>query len=101
MKTTNKHNKTLRPWVKVALSIICIVVFFSVLESLQTYKMNGVIIEDNGSSVTVETTNGHLWEVLVDYNTFQEGDEVVVEIADRGNPNKIGDDEVINISHRR
>lgn len=97
MKKTNKHNKTLRPWVKIALSIICIVVFFSVLESLQDYQMNGVVVEDNGSSVIVETTNGHRWEVLVDSGSFEEGDEVVVEFDVKGSPNRQSDDGVVDI----
>ena len=87
--------RKIRPSIKIILALVVIAIFMSFINT--PYKMNGVVVEDNGSSVVVETTNGHLWEVLVDHNTFQEGDEVIVEIANQGDPNKIVDDKVVDI----
>ena len=87
--------RKIKPSIKFILALVVIAIFMSFINT--PYKMNGMVVEDNGSSVVVETTNGHLWEVLVDYNTFQEGDEVIVEIANQGDPNKIVDDKVVDI----
>ena len=86
--------RKIRPSIKIILALVVIAIF---MNFINTYKMNGVVVEDKGSSIVVETTNGHSWEVLVDYNTFQEGDEVIMKLVDKGNPNKIVDDKVVDI----
>ena len=61
------------------------------------YEMSGTVVEDKGSTITVKTTNGHEWLVNVDPFVFQEGDEVIVKFAESGNPNRQGDDKIVDI----
>jgi hypothetical protein len=90
-----KTKRTVRPCIQVALALVTIVILVSFI--YQPYKMNGTVIEDSGSAVVVRTTNGHEWIVNVDPFSFQEGDEVVVEFEDGGNPNRQIDDRIVDI----
>lgn len=90
-----KTKRTVRPCIKVALALVVLVILVSLAS--QPYKMNGTVIENKGSTVVVKTTNGREWVVKVDPFFFQEGDEVIVEIANQGDPNKVGDDKVVDI----
>ena len=81
--------------IKIACALAVIIIAFTCLGN--TYKMDAEVVEDRGSMVIVETPNGHRWEVYVDRNSFQEGDDVIIEFKESGNPNRQGDDKIVDI----
>ncbi len=48
------------------------------------YKMSGVVVDDKGSIVEVELTNGYRYEVEVEPFYFNEGDEIIASVEEWG-----------------
>ena len=76
--------------------VLVVVVFFVGVARLQQYTVNGVVVEDQGSTVIVEDVAGFRWGVEVEAFTFREGDRVELTMKEKGAPSR-DDDEVIDI----
>ena len=76
--------------------VLIAVVFIVGVAKLQQYTINGIVVEDRGSSIIVEDIAGFRWGVEVEAFAFREGDRVTLTMKDRGTTSR-ADDEVINI----
>ncbi len=76
--------------------VLVLVVFIVGVAKLQQYTINGVVVEDRGSSVIVEDVAGFRWGVEVEAFTLREGDRVELTMKEKGTTSRV-DDEVINI----
>ena len=72
------------------------IILMMAIGKLQQYTIDGVVVEDKGSTIIVEDKTGHLWEVEVEAFTFREGDRVTLTMKDKGTTSRL-DDEAINI----
>lgn len=81
---------------KTIIFILVAIILMMATGKLQQYTIDGVVVEDKGSTIIVEDKTGHLWEVEVEAFTFREGDKVTLTMKDKGTTSRL-DDEVINI----
>ena len=76
--------------------ILVAIILMVATSKLQQYTINGTVVEDRGSSIIVEDTTGHFWDVEVEAFTYREGDKVMLTMKDKGTTSRV-DDEVISL----
>jgi DNA-binding transcriptional regulator of glucitol operon len=82
---------------KVAIAILIVWCLCLATASLQTYKRYGTVIESNSQEVVIEDCLGFVWEARA--SGFDEGDEVVMVMKDKGT-SSITDDEIKELIKR-
>ena len=81
---------------KFILWVLVLVMFIVGVGRLQHYTIDGVVVEDRGSSIIVKDIVGFRWCIEVEAFTFKEGDRVTLTMKEKGTTSR-DDDEVVNI----
>lgn len=76
---------------KTIIFILVAIILMMATSKLQQYTIDGVVVEDKGSTIIVEDETGHLWEIEVEAFTYSEGDKVTLTMRDRGTTNRTDD----------
>lgn len=81
---------------KTIIFVLVAIILIMATSKLQQYNIDGIVVEDKGSTIIVEDETGKPWSVEVEAFTYSEGDRITLIMRDRGTTSRM-DDEVISL----